>query len=1510
MLNELLHLNDNACGLKGLLVPLAIDNSNAFNPCFVSEVLVLIAQVFLCCCFLELYKVYFKPSHGDFTPKSTGLAYYVRLNLVILHLIIFAILQNMAQDTASDRYGLVKAFYWIICTILVGILPLHVIEPLKSPIPNGALLLFWLCITLVEVILFYQDFFTNWKLVSSGDFSTAVSGLELLAIINSISIFISEYSWWKPTFELTTYYKRNDMTSELSKPNLIEGITYSWMNEMIVETYKNQTVTGFDLPNAPVELSAEKSTDQLLKYYFPSQENPSLVIPLIKAFGGIALVALAMETGDKILDYVQPQLLRLLIQFFGQEDAPLLQGALIALLMFIVTLFQNALFNQYALKIVELGLSCRSSLTCLIFQKSLRLSSESRANRTSGEIVNLMSVDVNRIQSISQNMSTLITAPLELVICVYSLWAILGKATLVGVLTMVFLIPINTSIVRYSRKLNKKQMKLKDKRTRIINEIISGIKSIKLYAWEKPMLAKLFESRNNKELKNLKRIRIVNQFGNFIWNIIPFLVSFGTFATYSLTEKKPLTSDIIFPALNLLDLLSNPLIQLPMVISSLIEASVAMGRIKEFLLCSEVDESLITRLSKSSATNTDSIDINGVSFMRNPLKYSDDETVNGNQFALKNIEFTAKKGELTCIVGRVGSGKSTFLESILGQLYAVNSKDWSKPPSIRIYGTTAYCPQSPWIMNASFKENITFGHRFDPDFYQRTVEACQLLPDLAILPDGDETQVGEKGISLSGGQKARLALARAVYSRADIYLLDDILSAVDSHVGKHIIDKVLSKNGLLATKTVVLCTNSISVLKYSDKLLLVEDGSIIETTSFKFVEPASHPKLFNLIEEFDKSDEDLEDSGTSSKVTSDIEEETEEVKDSDNDTSCTQSLRRASVETFHWNPLAKLLPNLRSGQLNETLQKGKVKWKVYGKYIKACSILGIASWFSLMILSSVISIASTYWLKHWAEKNAQNGSNDNALQYIAIYALLGFGSSLLLFTQGVVMWIYLSIKASKLIHDKMATRILKAPMVFFERTPIGRIMNRFTNDINKIDDIIPRIFSGFFRSSIRTFFILCVIGFAIPSFLIMIVAISFLYAYYQSYYVSGSRELKRLVSVSRSPIYGHLQESLTGVDTIRAFNQEDRFFFINNSNLDFNLKGLYMLGAVNRWLSVRLQFLGSIVVLSASVLSIYSLSTSRALSAGMAGFTMSYALQTTLSLNRMVRTSVEMESNVVAVERCLEYCDLQTEENLDDKSKFVIPPITWPSDGSISFNNYSTRYRKNLDLVLKNVTFKINPGEKIGVVGRTGAGKSSLAVALFRIIEAVSGNIDIDSINTSTLILNDLRKNLGIIPQDSQLFEDSLRLNLDPFDYFKDDEIWKALELAHLKDHILLIEFEGENKLNVPVMEGGSNFSLGQRQLMSLARVLLKMNLSKILVLDEATAAVDVQTDKIIQETIRSEFKDKTIITIAHRLETVMDSDKILTLDSGEVKEFDTPKKLLQDESSIFYSLCKKGGYI
>ncbi|ODV94274.1 hypothetical protein PACTADRAFT_17990 [Pachysolen tannophilus NRRL Y-2460] len=1552
---------NNSCA--SIWTPLASPVENSINPCFIGLVLLGLTLVFNLIVICQLFQKLVSKKYGSFLKlKSCGINHWIRINLVVLasclYLILsFEIFQNVENFKDVRFLGTLVTGL----SIMFLYLPLHTIETSRSIIASGSLLYFWPSCFIINLIIVIQEFCNGYSFINTTD-QALVKTIELLLLIVNIAVIILEDFYYSSTRELIEYYMLNEL--DIHTPNAISRITFTYMDHLIKHGYKTKKVTEDDLPDPPTFITSRPSFAKLNKSWnnqkLKNPKNPSLTMVLVSCFGVPIFFTFVLELIQNILSFAEPQLLKLFIEFFNAKDKPLIIGFFISVTMFVVSVLDTIIFNVFFLKLLMTSLSAKSGLMRLIYDKALLLSPEAKKERTTGDIVNLLSVDVGIIQTMLEDMQFFVIAPIKFILCLISIYYLLGNAVWGGVLALFIIMPINTYLTNKIRIYETLQMDFRDKRTGIVNEILSSMKSIKLYAWEKPMLKKLNDVRNGQELKNLKKISILNALMQFTWHSITLLVSCSTFLIYVKVLKKPLTPDVAFPALSLFSLLKDPIYALPACIKQFIEFRISLGRVSSYLTAEEINDETVKKLSKVVHLGDQSITISNATFLWNNVKTDDggeEQDFSLNSVALKNIEYDAKKGELSCIVGKVGAGKSTFLKSLLGELPMVHGSDKFKPPILEVHGSIAYCPQVAWIMNASIRENILFGHKFEEDFYELALDACDLKEDLKSLPDGDETMVGEKGIALSGGQKARISLCRALYSRADIYILDDILSAVDAHVGAKITRKVLSKDGLLASKTRILATNSVTVLSGSDNIVLLEGGEIIERGSYQEVVGNSGSKLSGLIKEYGANEQEKinlpekeSDFSVGSKTTStdgseviavDEIDETDDIEmladnlgthpfNSGNPNSIGgspleriathQTLRRASVVTLSKEVSQKNnKKNIITAQKEETAAAGKVKLAVYMSYAKACNIAGVICYLSILLITGFSSILESFWLKYWAENNSQTGENSNSTFFLSIYAALGITTGVLTAIHTAIMWAFCAFNGSKVLHDKLARSIMRSPMSFFETTPIGRIMNRFSDDINKVDEQLPNAFDGMFYEIVSISFTIAIVAYNLPMFLVIFAILSILYIFYQAYFVVTSRELKRIVSISRSPVFSHLSESVGGAETIRAFNQKARFIFLMSNFVDFNLKSLYSSISINRWLSVRLQFIGSLVILASSALAILSLRSSTPLSPGLIGLVMSYALQVTFSLNAMVRLTVNVEVQIVSVERINEYCDIKPEaESIIENKR---PPAYWPSVGAVKFKHYTTRYREDLDPVLNDITLDIKPQEKIGIVGRTGAGKSTMAMALFRLIEATDGCIEIDGFNIGEIGLHDLRKNLSIIPQDSQAFEGTIRSNLDPISQYSDEELWKVLELAHLKDHVLsMVEETNDSKqplsieekhklaLESKVAEGGSNLSVGQRQLMCLARALL--NSSKVLILDEATAAVDLQTDKVVQETIRSEFKDRTILTIAHRLDTVMDSDRILVLEKGKVMEFEDPKVLLENKNSLFYKLCEQGGYL
>lgn len=1441
-------------------------------PCFQAALIVASSAAYIVVGAHEIIRL----RHQKPAPNRTAWSFYAKIAIGTFHVILQAIL------LANSPKGISSSALTFNTLAAIIALTITYLDQLKSSIPNGATLFFWL-----GQVTFHVMRVVSTSLRDELGTTSGISGAMALAT----SVFSLLLSAGLPP----RAKGRIPAESPRDKANVFSRITFAWMGPLMRKGYM-QYLKQHDLPLLPRALRAQATRTQFTQEW-KRHVHPSLVKSLARAFGFLFAVGGVFKGMQDVLGFVQPQLLKMLINFVNEyldarardEPIALTKGLMIAAAMFFVSVTQTACLHQYFERAFDLGMKLKSALTAVVYNKALVLLNEARGASNTGDIVNLMSVDVQRLQDLVQNLQVAWSGPFQIAICLYLLHGLIGNAMWAGVFIMVVMIPLNGVIARVQKRLQKTQMGYKDARLRLISEILGNIKLLKLYAWEPAYLARLREVRNDQELANLKRMGVWLAFLTSTWNLAPFLVSCSTFALFVLTQKRALSTDIVFPALALFNLLLFPLAVVPSVITSVVEAQVAVSRLTKFLTAGELQSDAVVHAPRAAKRGDTAVHVANGTFL-----WSRAEGDSGYKVALSRISLHVRKGEMHCIVGRVGLGKSLVVQAILGDLYRLDGL-------VTVHGRVAYVSQVAWIMNGSVRENVLFGKKYDAGFYAHVLKACALDVDLRALPAGDATEVGEKGIALSGGQKARLALARAVYARADVYLLDDPLSAVDEHVGRHLVEHVIGPRGMLRDKAIVLATNNIKVLRLAQMVHLVGEGRMLEQCAPS--EMREGLRLWRLVEEYaPRKKEEEKKEVDEAELSSESEFEVESGTPSDEEIDGDEQVQEGDEEAGSNTPVPE---DARA----EHMEQGQVKWGVYRAYAVACGVFSTVVFLSCTVLSNVIVVLSNVWLKHWSEVNTEHGYNPQIPKYLGIYFLLGIGYLCATLLQVSFMWVYCTINGLAKLHESMAVSVLRAPMSFFETTPIGRILNRFSNDVYKVDEVLGRVFGMFFMNLTKVLFTILVITFLTWQFIFVMLPLSVLYVYYQQYYMRTLRELRRLDLVSRSPIYANFQESLTGVLLIRAFGQELRFRAMNELRIDRNMAAFHPAINANRWLAVRLEFLGSIIILAAAGISILSLRSGR-LSAGLVGLSVLYSLQITQSLNWIVRMTVEVETNIVSVERILEYSELTPEAPAVIELRRPVPD--WPQHGEIEFKDYSARYRPELDLVLKGINLDVKPREKIGIVGRTGAGKSSVTLALFRIIEAAGGEIDIDGVRTSGIGLADLRHRLLIIPQDSQVLEGTIRSNLDPTGEYSDADVWRALELCHLKAHVTKMHAaqggEGD-ALDAAVHESGSNLSIGQRQLMCLGRVLLKLSHGlNVLVLDEATAAVDVETDKILQETIRREFKDKTIITIAHRLNTIMDSDRIVVLEKGEVAEFDRPAALLEKDG-LFHALAKEGGF-
>ncbi|XP_059352167.1 multidrug resistance-associated protein 1-like isoform X3 [Daphnia carinata] len=1335
--------------------------------------------------------------------------------------------------------------------------------------------------------------------------------------------------------------------------SFLNVITYTWLDSLIWKGYRKplETVDLWDLNNRDKSKSvvprfekhwqkalskqAKKPSEPRATYgaenggvsFKPTPTNKKIVsvLPaLCKTFAPEFLLGSLLKLMQDLLAFVSPQILSLLIGFVEDTSQESWKGYLYAVILTLTAMLQTLILGQYFQRMFVIGMQIRTSIVSSIYRKAIKISNSARKESTVGEIVNLMSVDAQRFMDLTTYLNMLWSAPLQIGLAIYFLYQILGPSVFAGLGVMILLIPVNGVLANATKKLQIQQMKYKDKRVKMMSEILSGIKVLKLYAWEPSFQAQVEEIRS-KEIHVLKQAAYLNAGTSFIWTCAPFLVSLMSFMTFVLSDPNNiLTPEIAFVSLSLFNLIRMPMTILPILIIQFIQASVSIKRLNKFMNADELDPNSVSHETTQSAIS---------------VEKSSFAWAQGEAPILKDINIDIKPGKLVAVVGQVGAGKSSLISAILGEMEKLSGK-------VNTNGRIAYIPQQAWIQNCSLRNNILFGKGFNETVYNKVVNSCALKPDISMLPGGDSTEIGEKGINLSGGQKQRVSLARSVYADMDVYLLDDPLSAVDSHVGKHIFDEVIGPKGLLKSKTRLLVTHGITFLPQVDQIIVLKDGEVSEIGSYKELLAQKGAFAEFLLQH-------LEDEGTDEDIPDELAEIKQELENTMGKEEFARQISRqrvASESQSQHSENAENRPMIASpdrslsrtssttsieksgGSLRrrssakdrksvdggapaanpnnnklieaEKTETGKVNSKVYIHYMR--SIGGWLTFITLVlyILYQGFAVYSNIWLAKWSEAGNTTSNNHTIEQqrdiYLGVYGALGFGQAIFLLFGSITIALG-CLNASAFLHEGMISRTFRLPMSFFDTTPIGRIVNRFAKDVDVVDNLIP--------SSIRTA-LLCflsvvstilVIGVGTPIFFAVAIPIGVFYYWIQNVYVASSRQLKRLESVSRSPIYSHFGETLTGATVIRAYGQEQRFIKESESRVDLNQVCYYPSVVANRWLSVRLETIGNLVVLFASLFAVIEREKGT-MDPGYVGLSITYALSITQTLNWFMRMTSEVETNIVAVERIKEYSEAVQEASWDHGKRD--PPNTWPDKGKVSFEKYEVRYREGLDLVIKGISCEIEGGEKVGIVGRTGAGKSSLTLALFRIIEAAAGKITIDGIDIADLALHKLRSRLTIIPQDPVLFSGTLRMNLDPFNSYSDEDVWTALEHAHLKTFVKSLPAGLEHEAS----EGGENLSVGQRQLICLARALLRK--TQVLILDEATAAVDLETDDLIQATIRKEFKEGTVITIAHRLNTILDSNRVMVLDKGEIKEYAPPDELLANKNSLFYSMARDAGLV
>ncbi|XP_072433975.1 ATP-binding cassette sub-family C member 4 isoform X2 [Chiloscyllium punctatum] len=1201
---------------------------------------------------------------------------------------------------------------------------------------------------------------------------------------------------------------------------------------------------------------------------------PHLTSAVLKCFWKSYIILGAFTFLEETIRVAQPIMLGKVINYFenynpGDTEAYKVAFGYAAGIS-LCTLSLAILHHLYFFHVQRCGMKLRIAMCHMIYKKALLLSNVALAKTTTGQIVNLLSNDVNKFDQLTIFLHFLWVGPLQAIVVGVLLWQEIGPSCLAGMVILLILMPTQTIFGKLFSELRSKTAILTDNRIRIMNEVISGMRIIKMYAWETPFTNLIAQVRKKEIAKVLlsSYLRALNMASFFIASK---MILFFTFLVYVLLGNT-ITASHVFVTVSLYSAVRLTVtLFFPAAIQTASEGLISIRRIKGFLILEEI------KRPNDGMQNSE----NDYSVHVQDLTCFWDKTIETP--SLQHISFSVKPRELVAVIGPVGAGKSSILAAILGELAKENG-------ILDIKGKIAYCAQQPWVFPGTVRSNILFGKEYQRTKYENIITACALKRDLELFQDGDLTQIGDRGVTLSGGQKARINLARSVYQDADIYLLDDPLSAVDAEVGRHLFEQCIT--GVLKNKPRILVTHQLQYLSAADQILILREGQMVVKGNFKQLLNSGID--FSCLLKRDEEDEQT-DSHTATKITK------------ERTLSQTSNLSLSSSTQSHKEGLFEPLEeSVVSATPEESHSEGSVGFKIYKKYF-----LAGANGFMLMVViilnlvTQVSYVLQDWWLSYWATSQdqlntTQINSQNNTMQqldinfYLGIYAGLTIAVILFGITRSLIIFNVL-VNASKELHNRMFACIIRAPVLFFDRNPIGRILNRFSKDIGHLDDLLPYTCMDFLQSSLQILGVIAVAVAVIPWILIPITPLAIVFFFLRRYYLKTSRDIKRMESSTRSPVFSHLSSSLQGVWTIRATKTEQQFQAKFDEHQDLHSGAWFLFLSTSRWLAVRLDILCAVFV---SIVAFGSIIIANKLDAGQVGLALSYAVTLMGMFQWGVRQSAEVENLMTSVERVQDYTELESEAPWESHKPL---PNGWPHHGAIVFENVNFGYSPDCDPILQDLNLAIKSKEKIGLVGRTGAGKSSLISALFRLAEP-EGKIIIDGIVTSELGLHDLRNSMSIIPQDPVLFTGTVRKNLDPFDNHTDEALWNALEEVQLKE---VIE-ELPNKMMTELAEAGSNFSVGQRQLVCLARAVLRK--CKILIIDEATANVDPRTDELIQKTIRGKFEQCTVLTIAHRLNTIIDSDRILVLEAGRVAEFAEPCVLLENKDGLFYQMVQHLG--
>ncbi|KAK5646963.1 hypothetical protein RI129_005427 [Pyrocoelia pectoralis] len=1214
---------------------------------------------------------------------------------------------------------------------------------------------------------------------------------------------------------------RNDKPNPRENANIFSVLTFWYTLPTFVTGYKKDFEVS-DLYKTFTDHQSKILGDRI-EVQWKKEKNHSLRRVLFKMFGGSFLLqGMLLLLCEVLAKLMQPLLLGELIEYFTAGETDITKSEAYAYAGGIVGcgLLQAVVASPFLMGVAHIGMKMRVTCCCLIYRKALRLSKTALGETSVGQMVNLLSNDVNRFDTALIFAHFLWIAPLQFVIAIYLVYRTVGISAIFGACVSLIFIGIMFGTSKILGNLRSKTAYKTDERSRLMNELISGIQVIKMYVWEKPLTKFVSLVRRN-EVRIIRRAHYIRgitaSFFLFSSKLSLFItVAFYIFLGGHITAKK------VFILSSYYDVLRLTLYSLfQQAVAQVAELNISVKRLNNFLM-----------LDEKQTSNNVELDLNysndAITIISALAKWN--QSASDNTF--QNLTIRIKARSLVAIIGPVGCGKSNLLQLILEELPLIDG-------SLKVNGIISYASQEPWIFSGTIRQNILFNKPYDKDRYIKIITICSLSKDFALFPNGDMTLVGDRGISLSGGQRARINLARAVYQEADIYLLDDPLSAVDAHVGRKLFDDCITE--FLRDKTVILVTHQLHFLKDVDEIFILGDGKVKAKGKFD--------ELIKLGLDFAKL--------------LNIEKET----DNDNQTlNCGRepNASSATVEDVH---LGCKVTNVNE----EKQMRGNVSFEVYKSYISAgTNWFVVAGMFLLFLMSQFILSFSEVFISRCRNLNLSEFGNDfwefSTETYVYVY--IGIVTALVVVTLlRSFSFFAICMRSSLKLHDQMLRSIVKATITFFTTNPSGRILNRFSKDMGLVDESLPNVW-----------------------LLVPTVVLAIMFHFLRKFYLASSRNIKRLEGLTKSPVFSHLNASLQGLTTIRALRAESALMMEFDSHQDLHSTTYFLYLSTARAFGYWLDLICIMYILIVTF-SLFAFEDSTTGSS--VGLVITQSVGIIGLLQWSTRQSAEVENYMTSVERILEYSKIEQEDSVLNKEL----PDLWPQRGEIKFVGVFLSYFPEVPFVLKDLSFTIKPREKIGIVGRTGAGKSSIINAIFQLTNT-KGSILIDEIDIKEIGLSQLRSKISIIPQEPVLFSGTMRKNLDPFGEHSDEMLWKALEDVELKTKDL--------GLNSVVFEGGANFSVGQRQLICLARAILRNN--KILILDEATANIDPQTDELIQKTIRKKFAQCTVLTICHRLNTIMDSDKILVMDAGTMIEFDHPSRLLENANGVFHGMALQDG--